>query len=112
MVRKLGIIALLVLTACAGPDADEPGEDVFYDLGCQACHGDEDTTAGPTLSGLWGSEVLLEDGRTVTADEAYVRRAITDPQAEVAAGFRTAMPQFPMTDSDLDLLVDYIRGLE
>jgi len=110
MARRLGVIALVALTACGGPSGS-PGEEVFYEFACQACHGDEDSTAGPTLNGLWGSEVLLEDGRSVTADEAYVRRAITDPLAEVRAGYRTVMPGFPLSDGDVDTLMDYIRSL-
>jgi cytochrome c oxidase subunit 2 len=65
----------------------------------------------PTLDGVWGDDVLSEDGRTVVADEAYVRRAITDPQAYIAAGYRERVPTFELSDSEVDRLVDYVRSL-
>ena len=34
---------------------------------------------GPTWKGLYGSEVKLVDGTTVTADETYLKESITDP---------------------------------
>ena len=37
---------------------------------------------GPNLQGVFGKPVLLEDGRTVTADENYVRESILDPGAK------------------------------
>ena len=37
---------------------------------------------GPNLQGVFGKPVQLEDGRTVTADENYIRESILDPGRE------------------------------
>ena len=52
-----------------------------------ACHSaDGRSSVGPTWKGLYGSEVELEDGTTVTADDEYLVRAIKDPEAERVEG--------------------------
>ncbi|MGD2103117.1 MAG: cytochrome c [Acidimicrobiia bacterium] len=112
MARGLGLVAILLLAACGGTSGQLTGEELAADLGCVPCHGDEDTNVGPTLAGLWGTEVLLEDGRSVIADEAYVRRAITDPDSDVVPGYESSMPRYGLTDEELDVLVEYVRSLE
>jgi len=106
----LALVALLPV-ACGGETDEVAGMDLATEVGCFACHGSADTEYAPTLEGLWGSQVLLEDGRTVVADEEYVRRAITDPQADVAEGYRNRMPTFGLSDAEVDQLVDYVRSL-
>ncbi len=105
------VLFTLLLAACGGERDELSGADLATEIGCFACHGPADTEFAPTLRGLWGSEVLLEDGRTVVADEEYVRRAITDPQADVAAGYRNRMPTFGLSDAEVDQLVEYVRSL-
>src|SRR5689334_21883627 len=56
------------------PFAETPvaaGAKLFTDYGCASCHGQ----MGPTLAGVYGSEVLLSDGKTVRADESYLRES-------------------------------------
>lgn len=112
MARRLGLVALLLLAACGGTSDTLTGEELSAELGCVPCHGDEDTSLGPALTGLWGSEVLLEDGRSVIADEAYVKRAITDPEADMVPGYDSSMPRYGLTDDELDALAEYIRSLQ
>lgn len=113
---RAGGIFLTLLTllpaACGGERDELSGADLATEIGCFACHGSADTEFAPTLEGLWGSEVLLDDGRTVVAGEEYVRRAITDPQADVAVGYRNRMPTFGLSDGEVDQLVAYVRSLE
>ena len=81
-------------------------------LGCTSCHSSDGARSeGPTWEGLWGSEVPLDDGTTVLADEAYVRRSIEDPAAQVRTGFSPTMPTIDVTDEQLDALVGAIREL-
>jgi cytochrome c oxidase subunit II len=105
---------LLVLAGCGGTGAStasDPAE-LAADVGCLACHTEADTSVAPTLHGIWGSEVELADGRTVTVDESYVRRSITDPTADVVAGYGPTMPRLPLDESEVDLLVEWVRSLE
>ena len=102
---------LLVLAACGGDSKEEmTGAELFVEIGCHACHGDVDGEVAPTLEGLWGSEVMLSDGRTVVVDEEYVRKSLTDPGADIVDGFEPRMPVFTLSDSEIERLVDYVRS--
>ncbi len=116
MLRRtiVGLVGIVVLAACsADRSAEEPltGEALATDLGCVACHTDADSSVAPTWNGIWGTSVELEDGTTVTVDEAYVRRSIEEPQAEIVAGYSASMPVIPMSEEEKSVLVDYIESL-
>ena len=66
------------------------------------------------LDGLFGKTVTLQNGGTVTADEAYIREAILNPAAKVVAGFQPIMPTFQglVTEEQLLELVEYIKSLK
>ena len=49
-----------------------PGRNSFR-TGCTTCHRSDIQGRGPNLAGLFGKPVLLEDGRTMIADENYIR---------------------------------------
>ena len=82
--------------------------------GCAACHSINGAAGvGPTWSGLYGSQVKLSDGTTVTADEAYLTESIKSPQAKIVAGFETQlMPTFGFTDEQIANIVAYIKTLK
>ena len=85
------------------------GEKLFTSLGCAACHGQR----APTMAGLYMSEVTLQDGRKVTADDDYLRRHITNPRAEQMAGYPEIMPAFAsLTEEQLFQLVSFIKSLQ
>ena len=52
------------------------GAKLFADLTCNTCHLDNGQGLGPVLKGLYGKPVLLSNGQTVTADDAYIRESI------------------------------------
>ena len=81
--------------------------------GCAACHSINGAQGiGPTWFGLFGHEVLLTDGTTVIADEAYLAESIRDPQAKIVAGFETQlMPTYGFTDEQIADIVAYIKTL-
>lgn len=110
--RRALLIAVLVLAACGdGGRSGLTGQELAGEVGCPACHTDRDTGTAPTLRGIWGTEVQLADGRTVTVDEEYVRRSITDPKADTVEGYNPIMPTFPLEDDEVDRLVDWVRSL-
>ncbi|HEX7100419.1 MAG TPA: cytochrome c [Acidimicrobiia bacterium] len=105
-------LVVVLLLACGGSSSGpQTGEELAADFGCLACHTGENTSIAPTWNGLFGSTVELDDGSTVVADEEYIRRSIVDPHAQIVAGYRATMPQFSLTDDEVDLLVQYIQGL-
>src|SRR5271157_3512530 len=89
------------------------GEAVFQQLGCPTCHRPEAQGRGPSLAGVFGSPVQLEDGRVVTADENYIRESILAPNAKIVSGFKPIMPVFQglVSEEDLNALVAYIKSL-
>jgi hypothetical protein len=84
---------------------------------CRRCHSfDGRPLEGPTFKGVAGTQVRLTDGRTVVRDRAYLARAISDPDAEIVAGYRPglmtgAMPGRPLTAAEVEALVAFITSL-
>jgi len=120
------VVFALVLAACGGgtttepstvPAADLPGREVYlrnnYCIGCHTTLGAKAT--GPTFLGLAGSEVELESGETVIADDVYLRKSIVDPNAQIVAGFAPdLMPDFfgdTLTEQDIIDVIEYIKRL-
>src|SRR5580700_1203773 len=68
-----------------GPAAplQDTGKVLFAQLGCATCHRSDAQGRGPNLEGVYNKPVLLEDGRTVMADENYVRESILNPTAKI-----------------------------
>ena len=89
------------------------GQQMFQQLGCATCHRFDTQGRGPNLTGVFGKPVLLEDGRTVTADENYVRESILNPGAKIVSGFKPIMPTFQgqVSEENLMALVAYIKSL-
>lgn len=122
----LGVIALIVAkdnsSGSAAGGSTTPtselsalavqGQELADSNGCATCHSvDGSDGTGPTWAGLAGSEVTLDDGTTVTADEAYLTQSIQDPSSQKVEGFNVAMPQFDLSQDQVDALVAYISEL-
>ena len=84
----------------------------FRALGCSGCHDAASTVRAPSLEGLLGRTVHLQDGRTLVADENYVRDSILVPGKDVVAGFAPVMPSFAgqVSEEDIQALVAYLRS--
>ncbi|HTT61106.1 MAG TPA: cytochrome c oxidase subunit II [Bryobacteraceae bacterium] len=89
------------------------GAAIFQQLGCSTCHRFDTQGRGPNLTGVFGSKVQLEDGRTVVADEEYVRESILSPASKVVSGFKPIMPVFQgiVSEDQLNALVAYVKSL-
>ena len=89
------------------------GQKLFQQLGCTTCHRFDTQGRGPNLVGVYGKPVLLDDGRTVTVDDNYIRESILTPGAKVVAGFKPIMPTFQgiVNEEQLLSLVAYVRSL-
>jgi len=99
-----------------GPAPDP--EELLEKHGCTGCHSTDGTArVGPTLAGIFGRRVTVVEGgatRTLTADEDYLRRSITDPGADVVSGFPDVMPRglaATIPAADLDAIVAYLETL-
>lgn len=118
------LAAALVLTVSACSGGGEPaagdlspeaarGLEVAQRFNCTGCHtSDGSGSIGPTWKGLVGSDVELTDGDPVTADDAYLRRSIEDPTAQVVQGFRSTMPEQDLSAAQVDDVIAYIVELD
>jgi len=116
-------LAALVLTAClcAAPSvlaAPDPvrGKQLLFERACASCHSLDGTPAkAPNLMGLLGRRrrvVSNEVPREIVADEAYIKRSILNPGADVVEGYLPgAMPWLPVKEAEADDLVAAIAAL-
>ena len=65
------------------------------------------------MKGLYGKQILITGGQTVTMDDAYIRESVLQPQAKVVSGFQPIMPTFQglVTEEQLLQLIAYIKSL-
>ncbi len=92
------------------------GSQLIQEKGCRACHSIDGTPlVGPTFKNLFGHPVtVVAEGRErqVVADETYIRRAISEPNAEVVKGFPPIMPPQKLTEDETMAIVDYLKDLK
>jgi len=132
---RLAVLAMLLvvsfgLSACGGAasarpsNATDQGAALVREFGCLTCHAvsksETDKKLGPMLAGLYGTTVRLADGREVTADDAYLRQSILQPDAAtvegysagvMAAGIERHKSRIEGGDT-VDHLLAYIKSLE
>jgi cytochrome c oxidase subunit II len=96
-----------------GDDLAHEGAKLFVSQGCSGCHAGSSNVHAPRLAGLYGRAVQLADGRTVSANDAYIRDSILQPKRDVVAGFEPIMPSFKglLDDGEIQSLTAYIRSL-
>ena len=96
-----------------GDDLAHQGEALFRSLGCSGCHTPGSSVHAPDLHGVYGHLIQLTDGRTVTADEAYLRDSILLPNKDIVAGYSPIMPSFSgvATEDQLVELLAYLKSL-
>jgi len=114
------VVVLAAAAACGGGDGGpelseqaREGRRLYNSSGCAGCHGREaDGGVGPSLVGIAGTERTLVDGTTVIADDAYLTRALTDPDAEIVAGYSLRMPGNRLNATEVAAIVAYMKELE
>ncbi|HVT59104.1 MAG TPA: cytochrome c oxidase subunit II [Thermoanaerobaculia bacterium] len=101
--------------AAAGQSPVAAGAQLFSSLACVTCHemGPGRFARGPSLQGLFGRQVVLEGGRTVLADEAYIRESIVQPLAKIVKGWQPIMPTYQgqVSEEQLAQLIAFIKSL-
>lgn len=85
--------------------------------GCLTCHSVDGTRlSGPTLKGLYGSQRELENADNVNADEAYLVKAILDPNAQIVKGYAPNVHPGDyasvLTEQQVNDMVEYIKSLK
>jgi cytochrome c oxidase subunit 2 len=93
------------------------GKDLLTRYGCIACHSlDGSKRIGLTFKGIYGRErVVIRQGReeTITVDDAYLKRSIIQPQADIVKGYPPVMQSFAdMPEKDIEDILGYLKTLE
>jgi cytochrome c oxidase subunit II len=90
------------------------GRKVFLRYRCISCHSATENARAPVLEGLYRRQVHLTTGQTVIADDAYIRRSIIEPGAQIVAGWENIMPTFrgQVSEEDIFALIAYFRSLK
>jgi cytochrome c oxidase subunit 2 len=101
------------LSGGGGGNMASSGERLFERLGCSTCHVPGGGGRCPSLPGIYGKPVLLDDGTKVVADDAYIRESILSPAAKVVAGYKPIMPTFQgqVSEEQILQLIAYIKSL-
>jgi cytochrome c oxidase subunit 2 len=123
----LSVLALVLgVAACSGDGesdgattptvelsaAAQEGQQVAEAQGCTSCHQvSGDDGIGPAWQGLAGSEVQLADGSVVVADEAYLTRAIVEPNAQIVEGYNGIMPERALDQDEVTAIVAYLQEI-
>ena len=94
----------------------QAGEQLFTgpNYGCVTCHKSDRTGVAPSLVGVYGSQIQLADGRTVLADDNYVRESIMVPTAKVVKGYQPIMPPFQglVSEEQVIQIIAYLKTLK
>ncbi len=92
----------------------QAGEQLFAQNACVTCHSGQPGAIGPNLAGVFGAERTLADGRTVVADDNYLRESIMMPLAKVGGGYQPVMPPFQglISEEQLMQLIAYVKTLK
>jgi cytochrome c oxidase subunit 2 len=100
-------------THASMPTMATRGAQHYRQLGCNGCHGAQAAVRAPRLEGLYGRTVLLRDGRSVLADERFIRDAVLLPGQDVPAGYEANMPSFrgQISEEELLELIEYVKSL-
>ena len=86
--------------------------------GCTACHSsDGSKIVGPSYLNLYGKQqIVIRNGAevTVTADEAYIKQMILDPNYQVVKGYPKGLMQSykgKISDEDISKIIEYLKSL-
>lgn len=90
------------------------GQKVFARMGCVTCHRGDNDARGPNLFRLYGTQVRLQGGQRVLADEAYIRESVLNPSSKIVYGYQNIMPTFQgqLNEEELIELVEYVKSLD
>jgi cytochrome c oxidase subunit 2 len=103
-------------TVTSKPGAE--GKLLTEQKGCIACHSADGTKiVGPSYKGIFGHKTTVETNgkdREITVDEAYLKKAILDPNADIVKGFpKGSMPDYKamLNDEQVGKIIEYIKTL-
>lgn len=96
-----------------GDNLANEGAAIFELRGCSGCHADSSKVHAPKLRGIYGRPVQLASGKSIIADDAYLRDSMLMPKRDIVAGYEPIMPSYQgiLDDGEIQSLTAYIRSL-
>ena len=95
------------------------GQRIMKNIGCFACHTiDGNKLIGPSFKGIYGSKVTVVTGgaeREIAVDDAYIKRSIYDPNADIVKGFNKGLMQpyvGQLSEADVKQITEYLKTLK
>ncbi len=92
------------------------GRDLVEKKACTTCHSlDGSRKVAPSFLNIYGRQTtVLSKGskskRTFSADEAYLRRSILEPDVELVAGYHfSMMPQIKLETGEVDAILAFLK---
>jgi cytochrome c oxidase subunit II len=84
----------------------QQGRALYEKFQCAGCHEGSGVSQGkgPSLAKLYGQRRQLQNGKTVTADDSYLRGKLYFPHELALAGWSQSMPSYKGTISETDVL--------
>ena len=107
-------IIIFFLISCNNQESDnkEDGYELYTKHACNTCHSlDGSRMIGPTLKGIFGKKIVLNNEKTLIADREYLVRSILDPSAELVKGYPNLMGSYKvaLSQDEIDLLINFIK---
>ena len=98
---------------------EHPGLQVLKKNACLSCHSlDGSRIIGPSFKGIWGiTETVVTEGveRQITVDEAYIKKSIYDPNADITLGYNQGLMisyKDLVTEEEIADIIEYLKTLK
>ncbi len=102
--------------SATGADPVARGMELSKTKTCTACHSLDGTRlVGPSYKALFGKkETVITDGKEheVLVDEAYLRKSIQNPAADVVKGYQPTMPNLNLKDEEISDIIEYLKTVK
>jgi cytochrome c oxidase subunit 2 len=115
MASKFNVVDVATFSAKPSPppaaEPTHPGYKLLDANLCTTCHSlDGQPGIGPSFKGLYGRIEQLRDGSSVTVNDAFIRKKILHPEAEVVTGkFEQEMPKTDLSDEEIEEVIEYLK---
>jgi hypothetical protein len=101
----------VVTPPASAPAAAAGAAKLWEEKGCIACHDLEQPAMGPPIRGAWGATRKLEDGREVVVDEAYIRKSLKEPSADLVAGYPDQMQPQELSEDEIGVILSLYKAM-
>ncbi len=91
----------------------QAGQRLFVQFGCAGCHVPDGSGSGPSLSGVFGKPVSMQNGGTRTVDDEFIHQMLQNAAVLPIAGYPQIMPIFrgELDEEQIMDLIAYIKSI-